>query len=170
MLGLSLVGHSLGLYSIPIPAFLVDWRNLCLKLLCVCWYPYHSTGGFLPVYRRWPHHGPYPQCCQSQLRSRCFLRTFFIPGVWHANEMLPKPNSYQLQIPIHFPGLLALSFTPPFPSPSPLIPRSIPPSASYGCFICLLSDIQASSFGPSFLFSLFGSVECSIGILFFFYG
>ena len=42
-LGWLLVGLSLGLCSTP--AFLLDRISFGLKVLCVCWCPYSSTGG-----------------------------------------------------------------------------------------------------------------------------
>jgi hypothetical protein len=70
-----------------------------------------------------------------------------------------------LQISIHFHGHLAISpvlphtwsWTPHTTHPIPLPPTSLPPSSSYGYFIPLLSENQASSPGPSCLLSFLRS-------------
>ena len=49
----------------------------------------------------------------------------------------------------------------------PLLPHSFLPLSLMTILLSLLSEMQASSLEPSFLFSFFGSVECIMGILYF---
>jgi hypothetical protein len=106
---------------------------------------------------------PYPQCCESQLRSpHWFLGTSPIPGLCLILEMLLSPHTISCRFPFIFidiyPSLLFL----PTPDPEHPIPplhnpfQFLPPICLMTILFPLLSEIQASSLVPSFLFSFFG--------------
>ena len=117
----SWVGYCLAQSSVSapcsVPAFLVDRINFGLKVLCVSWCPYNATG-FLPGFRRWPLQVPYPQCCESQLRSPPLIL-----------QLLPSPRSLSLSgdVPASSPPLVAdfHSFSWPSGHPSCASPNQI---------------------------------------------
>ena len=150
----TLVGHSLNLCSIFIPVHLVGRINFGLRFCEWFGVPLIPLG--VPSgYRRWPLHSPYLSGAFpvpglkliSEMPSHQFLFSF-IALSW----ALPPPHTWS---PSLFP------FLPPSPTHFP------PPSTSNVYFISLLSEIQASSFGSSLLLSFYGSVDCSMSILYF---
>jgi hypothetical protein len=87
--------------------------------------------------------------------------------------MHPTSSPHQLEISIHSHGHMAISpvlptpdsdplHSPPHPLYYPVPSLHLPPMP---ILFPLLSDIQTSFLGFSFLFSSFGSVEYSMGIL-----
>ena len=113
--------------------------------------------GFLPGYRRWPLQVPYPQCYKSQPRSSPLILRHF-----------PYPRIF---------GSLAIFSV--SPHTWSWIPHSLPHTPSYSVsslhlplltiyfILPLLSEFKVPLLVPSFLFSIFDTMECSMGILHF---
>ena len=103
-------------------------------------------------------------------------RIFHLPGLWYFLEgpLTFHPSRLHISIHsadpqallycLHLPYLLMISFSPPPPF-SNFPPKSIPLSASPGCFL-LPSGIDVSSLGPFCLLTILSSVDCILGILF----
>lgn len=95
----------------------------------------------------------------------------------HSLEFLPIPDLWSiLEMPTHIhpacfhslSGPLSLyMISPLFPIPHPLSPSSVHPSTSHDYFLPPLSKSQAPCLGPFLLFSLFGSVDYSMSIMYF---
>ena len=127
------------------------------------------------------HWSSYLAICGDLLRSQLRLPPLIrVPLLFHVSVSswrCPPPTHYcKLLISIHSHGILGIFPVPPHTwswktSHSPPYPLSFPVPSIHWTLLTillpLLSDIQASSFGPSFLFSFVGSVECSVGILHF---
>ncbi|EDL27184.1 mCG144766, partial [Mus musculus] len=127
--------------------------------------------GALPGYKRRPLQVPYPQCCQSQLRTSplilghlCYPRSLSLPG---DAPYIPTPVScrFPFILVAIWPSLVSIPIPDPelpFPSPLPLPPSSLSSFALMAILFPLLSKIQAFLLMPPFLFSFFGSAECSV--------
>lgn len=108
---------------------------------------------------------------ESQIRSPTLILGHlpYSMSLSSPGDNTPTPHPHQLQISFHFHGQLAISpvllCTCPEP---PLTPHSLSlllPSLHLPFITILfplLSEIQASSLGPPFLFSFFVSVECNM--------
>ena len=157
-LGQPLVGCSLSLCSIFIPVHLVGRINFGLKVLWVgCLFL--STGS--PT---WLQEVSPSAIIFLATRRQCESHPHILRGVSPVPEFCPR------DAPINFPALVCpnsghlIAILVPS-SPSPIISSIHPPPMSI--LFPLLSEIQASSLGPSLLLSFFGSVDYSMVILFF---
>ena len=118
-LGLALVGHSLNLCSIFVPALLVGRTNFGQKGLWVGWYPYSSTGSPAGLQEVATSDFMPPAASHSSSHPHRLPGASPIPGLWHILEM---PPSCLLPISILFPLISLHVCDPqtPFPFPSPL--------------------------------------------------
>jgi hypothetical protein len=96
-----------------IPLFLIDRTSLA-SMFCR-WVGVPITPlGFLPGHRRQLPEAPYPQCCESQLRTpSLILEASPIPGLCLFMEMFPFPLPCHLQTSIHSHGHSAIPLAPP---------------------------------------------------------
>jgi hypothetical protein len=152
------------------PAFLIDRKKFESEVLWMGWFSYCSSGfpAWLQVV---PYSGSISQICESELSSLPLSL-----GCIHYSRCL----SHYIEVPylsIFVSCRFTFIFMPIWPSvyaPDPesplLFPSPLPPALHLSLMtilFSLLSEIQASSLVPSFLFNFFGSVECSMGILYF---
>jgi hypothetical protein len=119
----------------------------------------------MPGYTRWSLRALYPHFLGISARGT--LIDFLNP---------PRPQVFGMSQRSNFPSpplspLSQLSLYLPHSHPNPphplsyAVPSLLPPLMTV--LFPLLSETQASSLGPSLLFSFFGSVDCSMGILYF---
>jgi hypothetical protein len=134
-LGPSLDGLSFSLCSIFVPAFPLDRNNCGLKIMRWVGGPI-SLMGAMSIYWRWSLPFLSPRCWAFQIRSLpCVLGASYIHGVWDFLEVPPSltPHCCIFLIIIflaHWTCLLSPLYLIllPFAYPSPLPPRSLPPS------------------------------------------
>ena len=105
-LGQLLVGHSLSLCSIFVPAFLLDRANFWSKVIFLWNLKVVAVliplPWVLPGYRGWPLQIPYLQYYAPPLRSPTLTPgSLSLGNLWLVLEMTPIPEFYQLQISIH---------------------------------------------------------------------
>jgi hypothetical protein len=167
----SLVGQ-----SVFVPAHLVGRRKkMGSKVLWVAWNPYPSTGN-LALPKGVDTFGSISPTARSLAPHR-LPRTSPIPGICHILEMplLTAPQFlFTLQnLPIHLiPAPISLPILAPtqfHPSLHPSLPPPIHPSIhpSTSSDYSISPSEWESSLGPSMLFGFFGSVDYSMGTLYF---
>ena len=140
-LGCLLVGHSFSLCSIFVPVLLLDRTNFGSEVLWVGWCPYCSTGG--------------PAWLKEVISSgSVFLLLDILAKVtcidfWeHPTDSLrllrtspmppPVPQPWQLQISIHSPGPLGLSYVSPNTKSFPPHCAPLPSPTQFPSTLCLL--------------------------------
>jgi hypothetical protein len=125
----------------------------------------------LPGYRKWPSGSIFPLLGVLYKDTPIDLWDPPLP----TSVALPRDSHHPLYLAsFRFPfvllalwlSLLSLptidpehSYSPPYPLSHPVPTLHMPPLT---ILFSLLSEIQAFSLGPSFLFSFFGSVECIV--------
>jgi hypothetical protein len=161
----------------PVSEFLVDKINIGLKVLYIGWYPYWCTR--VPDWLQ-------EVACSGSISPMLWVTAMVTPiNSWapplfqdcHNLEMLPPYPIPQTPSVADFHSFLWPSGHLSCPSPhlilSPPILLPNPPPITYlyllpiTILFPLLSESQASLHWPSFLCSFCGSVECSMGILYF---
>ena len=129
--------------------------------------------GAMSIYWRWSLPVPYPYYWAFWLMSSPLIPGSFLhPDLENFLEvpLPPSPtaayfNSFSW--PSMYPSCLFPYLILPllFPSPSPVLPSFLSPSASQEYFVPLLSGFQVSTLGSSFMLSFLQSVSCIMGIL-----
>lgn len=148
-------------YSIFVPAFLLDRIDFVLNILWAGWCSYPSTGGPAWLQEVATAYSITPLLGVSEKLSQRLTGVFPFSGMsWRCSLI---PILCQLPISHNWPWT---SHPPPHPLSHPVSSLPLPPIT---ILFPLLSEIQASSLGPSILFSFFGSVEYndSVCILYF---
>jgi hypothetical protein len=177
-LGVLLVGQPLSLCSIPCPCISCRQVKFGLKVLWVGWCPYCSNGvlAFLHQVASLGSISPLLWVSAKVISIDSWETPWSqVSSMWGVSFPLPP---HQLQISVNSPGPLTLSsplLSLPTIDLAPHFPYR-PPSTQFPPSICLLwlncpppllSEILASLPGHSFLFSFFGSAECSMVIPYF---
>jgi len=143
-----------------------------MNISWVCWCSYHATGVSAWL-QEVASSGSISPLLWVSAKVTHIDSWKSLAHPWHtSNPLPPTAADFYLfswltgSLPWFSPHLILNSTS--FSSPSSLPPISLPPSASYDNFLLpLLSLIQASLLVSSFLFSCFGSVECSVSNLHF---
>ena len=137
IMGQLLIGLTLSLWFIFVPALLADRKNLGLKVLWVSWYPFHPLGN--PV---WLQEVASSGSISPLLRilAKVTLTDSWEPPQSQVSIDAYKPQTHKLPISIHSP--LSLSPVSPYTWSYPPLsaflipsPTQLSPYASYSSFI-----------------------------------